>query len=56
MPNLPTTIAYALVQFETEFFKDNGFQILPGGPLKEMNILEPLMHIAAKALYYSILD
>ena len=54
--NLPTTLADALVQFETEFFEDHGFQMLPGGPLKEMNILEPLMHIAAEALYCSIFD
>ena len=53
--NLPTTLADALLQFETEFFEDNGFQLL-GGTLKEMNILEPLMHIAAEALYCSIFD
>ncbi len=54
--NLPTTLAHALVQFEAEFSEDNGFQMLLGSPLKEINILKPLMHIAAEALYCSIFD
>ena len=54
--NLPKTLANALVRFETEFFEDNGFQMLLEGTLKEMNILEPVVHIAAEALYCSIFD
>ncbi|CAF9905145.1 MAG: hypothetical protein ALECFALPRED_000160 [Alectoria fallacina] len=45
-----------LLQIENQFFEDNGYLMIRENNVEHMGIVEPVMHVAAEALYFSIFE
>ena len=45
-----------LMQIEASFFKSRGFAMIEENNLDHMGIIDPIIHVAAEALYCSIID
>ncbi|KAL9613059.1 MAG: hypothetical protein Q9167_002358 [Letrouitia subvulpina] len=45
-----------LLHIENQFFEDHGYPMIPENNLEHMNIMDPVIHIAAEALYCSIFE
>ena len=45
-----------LLQIENQFFEDNGYLMIAENNLEHMGIIDPVIHIAAEALYSSIFE
>ena len=58
--NVNTTVAedmrQLLLQIENQFFEDNGYSMIAENNLDHMGIIDPVVHVAAEALYSSIFE
>lgn len=45
-----------LLQIEASFFKSRGYAMIQENNLEHMGIIDPIIHVAAEALYCSIID
>ncbi len=45
-----------LLQIENQFYEDNGFLMIDENNLEHIGIVDPVMHVAAEALYSSIFN
>ena len=54
--NVTESMRQFLLQIENQFFEDNGYSMIEENNLDHMGIIDPVLHIAAEALYSCIFE